>query len=208
MMAYTKQQLITALQGTAARYGIDPGIAYNQINQESGFNPNVRSSTGAQGIAQFMPGTAARYGLSNPYDPMASFEAWGRYMRDLLDIFYDRYDLALAGYNWGEERAKLDKALSEGKDIRNYSIPTQTRNYLNVILGAMGTQPAPTAQPVPTTQAEAATQAPSVDQTVIPTQAPASDQTDSSSTQNNSTVIGLSAAAAIGGLALLFLVMD
>lgn len=50
-----------------------------QLEQESGFNPKAVSPAGAQGIAQFMPGTAAAYGLTDPFDPIASIAAQGRY---------------------------------------------------------------------------------------------------------------------------------
>ena len=51
---------------------------------------------------QFMPATAARYGLQNPYDPQASIGAAARYLRDLSRKFDGRVDLVLAAYNAGE----------------------------------------------------------------------------------------------------------
>jgi soluble lytic murein transglycosylase-like protein len=139
-MPYTRAQLESALNDAAARYGIEPGIAYRQIAQESDFNPNAVSSAGAQGIAQFMPDTAARFGLSNPFDPIASFDAWGRYMRQLLDQFGGRYDLALAGYNSGENRSEYRAAAREGRPINWAVMPpgvqSETRNYVDRILGS------------------------------------------------------------------------
>ena len=63
-------------------------------------------------------------------------------MRDLLNMFGGRYDLALAGYNSGENRAEYKAAAAAGRAI-NWSvmpgnIPTQTRNYVNVIMRAAG----------------------------------------------------------------------
>jgi soluble lytic murein transglycosylase-like protein len=46
-----------------------------QIMAESNFKPNAVSPTGAQGIAQFMPGTAAAYGLDDPFRPRAGDRA-------------------------------------------------------------------------------------------------------------------------------------
>src|SRR5262245_12584733 len=120
-MAYTRSELETALNQYANAYGIDPNIAYAQINQESRFNPNAVSPAGAQGVAQFMPDTARRFGLGNPFDPIASFDAWGRYMRLMLDMLSGRYDLALAGYNSGENRAEYKAAAREGRPI-NWSV--------------------------------------------------------------------------------------
>jgi soluble lytic murein transglycosylase-like protein len=71
-----------------------------QIAQESGFNPNAVSPAGAQGIAQFMPGTAASYGLRNPFDAAQAIDAQAHLMRDLLRQFGSDA-LALAAYNAG-----------------------------------------------------------------------------------------------------------
>ena len=139
-MAYTYDQLVAALNDAAYRYAIDPNIAYRQIDQESRFNPNAVSPAGAQGIAQFMPDTARRFGLANPFDPIASFDAWGRYMRLMLDMFGGRYDLALASYNSGENRAEYRNAAREGRAINWSVLPgrvqSETRNYVVAILGS------------------------------------------------------------------------
>jgi len=140
-MAYTKDQLVSALFAAADRYGIDRDVAYYQINRESGFNPMAQSAV-AKGIAQFTPDTAARFGLKDPFDPMASFEAWGQYMRFLLDMFGNRYDLALAGYNSGEKRAEYANALKEGREINWALLPAgvqnETKPYVETILKQSG----------------------------------------------------------------------
>jgi soluble lytic murein transglycosylase-like protein len=58
------------------------------------------SHAGAQGIAQFMPGTALGMGLANPFDPVAAIDAQAHLMRDLLRQF-GAVPLALAAYNAG-----------------------------------------------------------------------------------------------------------
>jgi soluble lytic murein transglycosylase-like protein len=58
-----------------------------QLYVESHFNPFARSPAGAQGIAQFMPGTAAAYGLTNPFDADRAIDAQAHLMRDLLRVF-------------------------------------------------------------------------------------------------------------------------
>jgi soluble lytic murein transglycosylase-like protein len=165
-MTYSREQLEAALFDAAARYAIDPDIAWRQINQESGFNPNAVSPAGAKGIAQFMPDTAARFGLANPFDPIASFDAWGRYMRLMLDMFGGRYDLALAGYNSGENRNEYKAAAREGRPINWSVLPSrvqsETRNYVISILGSDSpvVESGPTVEPTlnifaPTDQTEA-----------------------------------------------------
>jgi soluble lytic murein transglycosylase-like protein len=71
-----------------------------QIYAESGFNPFAVSPAGAQGIAQFMPGTASGMGLDDPFDPDAAIDAQAHLMRDLLRRF-GAVPLALAAYNAG-----------------------------------------------------------------------------------------------------------
>jgi len=85
---------------SAARWHVPPALMAGQLMAESGFDPDVGSPAGAQGIAQFMPSTAAAYGLTDPYDPVAAIEAEAHLMSDLLRQFGSP-ELALAAYNAG-----------------------------------------------------------------------------------------------------------
>ena len=67
-----------------------------QLYAESGFNPFARSPAGAEGIAQFMPGTADAYGLTNPFDAERAIDAQAHLMSDLLKRFGGKPSLALA----------------------------------------------------------------------------------------------------------------
>jgi soluble lytic murein transglycosylase-like protein len=115
-----KAEIVSLVRDTAKRFGIDESIAVAQIKQESGFNPNARSSAGALGVAQFMPATARRFGLTNPRDPRAAMDAWGKYMTFLLKKFGGDYRLALAGYNAGEGNVMKHKGVPPFKETRNY----------------------------------------------------------------------------------------
>ncbi|HEX6782392.1 MAG TPA: transglycosylase SLT domain-containing protein [Solirubrobacterales bacterium] len=85
---------------SAARWGVPPALMAGQLMAESGFDPTAGSPAGAQGIAQFMPSTAAAYGLTDPYDPIAAIDAEAHLMADLLRQFGSP-ELALAAYNAG-----------------------------------------------------------------------------------------------------------
>jgi len=85
---------------SAARWEVPPALMAGQLMAESGFDPNAGSPAGAQGIAQFMPSTAAAYGLTNPFDPVAAIDAQAHLMSDLLRQFGSP-ELALAAYNAG-----------------------------------------------------------------------------------------------------------
>ena len=100
MTAVPKQY--QAMVNTAARaLGISPAIVAAQINEESGFNPGAVSPTGAQGIAQFEPGTWASYGTGSPFNAANAFAAYATYMGTLLREFRGNVRNALAAYNAG-----------------------------------------------------------------------------------------------------------
>ena len=112
----------------ALRWNVPMNLLAAQLYAESNFNPFARSPAGAQGIAQFMPGTAQSYGLSNPFDADAAIMAQAHLMRDLLDRFKTA-PLALAAYNAG------------GGAVQRYGgIPPypETRAYVAKIMGLLG----------------------------------------------------------------------
>ena len=108
------------------KYGVDPYLIFCTMSQESGFTSGAVSPKGAQGLMQLMPDTAARYGVTNPYDVAQSIMGGTRYLKDLLTMFNGRVDLALAGYNAGE-----GAVMKYGNTIPPYS---ETRNYVKLIL--------------------------------------------------------------------------
>jgi hypothetical protein len=84
----------------AQRWQVSAHLLAAQIYAESNFNPFAQSGVGAQGIAQFMPGTAAAYGVRNPFDAADAIDGQAHLMHDLLARFAS-VPLALAAYNAG-----------------------------------------------------------------------------------------------------------
>ena len=112
----------------AQRWSVSAQLLAAQLYAESGFNPFARSPAGAEGIAQFMPGTAEAMGLLDPFDPGAAISAQAHLMRDLLGRF-GSVPLALAAYNAGP-----------GAVAACGCIPPfpETRAYVTKILGLLG----------------------------------------------------------------------
>jgi len=111
-------------------HGVDPFLVYCLMSQESKFTSGAISPKGAMGLMQLMPGTAARYGVTNPYDIAQNISGGTRYLKDLLKMFNGRVDLALAGYNAGE-----GAVMKYGNTIPPYD---ETRNYVKLIIKRYG----------------------------------------------------------------------
>jgi hypothetical protein len=117
-----------AIARAAQRWNVSAALLAAQIWQESKFNPFARSAAGAQGIAQFMPGTAAAYGLRDPFDAGEAIDAQAHHMRDLLRRFAS-VPLALAAYNAGPAPVARCGCVPP--------IP-ETTSYVTAILGLLG----------------------------------------------------------------------
>ncbi len=95
--------------------------------QESRFDPAVVSTAGAQGIAQFMPETAADENLANPFDPLQAIPASARLLRKLIAQF-GNLGLAAAAYNAGPK--KIQNWLAKKDEL-----PEETQGYVRTITG-------------------------------------------------------------------------
>ena len=112
----------------AMRWNVSAALIAAQILAESNFDRRAVSPAGAQGIAQFMPGTAAAYGLRDPFDADAAINAQAHLMSDLLERFGSPA-LALAAYNAGPG------AVSPCDCVPDYP---ETRAYVARILAMLG----------------------------------------------------------------------
>jgi hypothetical protein len=98
--AFVPARFREPLAHASARWNVSATLLAAQLMAESNFNPYAVSPTGASGIAQFMPATAAAYGLRDPFDASAAIDAQAHLMSDLLRQF-GQVPLALAAYNAG-----------------------------------------------------------------------------------------------------------
>jgi hypothetical protein len=115
------------IETAANAHGLPVGFFTRLIWRESAFRPDVVSYKGAQGIAQFMPGTASERGLADPFDPQHAIPASASYLRDLADQF-GNLGLAAAAYNAGADRVSRWLA---GASV----LPAETEAYVAAVTG-------------------------------------------------------------------------
>jgi len=118
-------EIDSLISAVAGRYGVSEELIAAIIEAESEFNPRAVSRTGARGLMQLMPKTAAILGVGDPFDPRENIEGGVRHLRSLMDRFDGNLPLVLAAYNAG------DRAV-----IRHGGVPPyrETRRYVNRIL--------------------------------------------------------------------------
>lgn len=118
-----------------AKYGLPAGLLRSVATVESGGNPYATSGAGAQGLFQFMPGTAKDLGI-NPLDPAQAANGAARYLRQLLNQTGGNLEDALAAYNWG-----IGNVQKKGRAAS----PLETQMYVPKVLAGLPTGSAATA---------------------------------------------------------------
>jgi len=118
--AERKAALWPHVQAVASACGVDPRLVDLMIRMESGYNPTAVSPKGARGIMQLMPGTAALYGVEDPFDPFENIRGGVRYLRDLLERFGHDLTKALAAYNAGPEAVERYGGVPPFEETRAY----------------------------------------------------------------------------------------
>lgn len=94
------------VESAAKEFDIPPALLYAVIEVESGFNPDVVSPVGAQGLMQLMPVTADHLNVDNPFDPVQNVRAGAKLLRILSDRFEGDLELVMAAYYAGSENVR------------------------------------------------------------------------------------------------------
>jgi hypothetical protein len=124
---HSPKTVCTLIEAAAAANPIPVDLFTRLIWKESTFHPTAVSPKGAEGIAQFMPGTASLRQLSDPFDPQEAIPAAASYLHDLAGRF-GNIGLAAAAYNAGEQRVADWLAGLAG-------LPYETQDYVFSITG-------------------------------------------------------------------------
>lgn len=114
------------IQDAATRTHLEAALIHAVIQAESAYNENAVSPKGAVGLMQLMPGTAARYGVIDSKDATENIDGGTRYLKDLLEMFSDNKELAVAAYNAGE-----NAVIRYGYQIPPYK---ETKNYVKTVM--------------------------------------------------------------------------
>lgn len=122
-----EQALCRLIETSAASYQVPVATFTKLIWRESSFRTHAVSSAGAQGIAQFMPGTARERGLADPFDPEQAIPKAAEFISHLTERF-GNLGLAAAAYNAGPARVSSWLA-GQG------ALPVETRNYVVSVTG-------------------------------------------------------------------------
>jgi len=109
----------------AQKYGVDPKLVSAVAEAESGYRPDAVSSTGAVGVMQLMPDTAAALGVTNSYDPQQNIDGGTKYLKEMLNDFGGDVRKAVAAYNAGPQ------AVKKYNGVPPYA---ETQNYVNKVL--------------------------------------------------------------------------
>jgi hypothetical protein len=126
--AFVPARFRAPLLRAATHWNVSAALLAAQLMAESNFNPYASSAAGAQGIAQFIPSTAASYGLRDPFDPVEAMDAEAHLMSDLINQFGSP-QLALAAYNAGPAPVEACSCVP--------AIP-ETTAYVSRILALLG----------------------------------------------------------------------
>lgn len=134
-MKYAREQLIERIRQAARSIGFPEAVAIAQLARESAnfrndivYGPFVGGS-GERGLAQFIPGTWARFGQGmhqTAYDPDASLAAWAAYTSYLMRLFNGDLTKVLQGYNGGEG------------NVQRNTVSAMARRYASEVLQAAG----------------------------------------------------------------------
>jgi soluble lytic murein transglycosylase-like protein len=122
----SKNTFSDLIKKASEKYGIDADLITSVIQTESNFNSKAVSSTGAQGLMQLMPTTAASLGIKNMFDPAQNIEAGTLYLKKMLNRYGGDVEKALAAYNAGPG------AVDKYDGVPPYH---ETQSYVSKVIG-------------------------------------------------------------------------
>ncbi|MCR5580388.1 MAG: lytic transglycosylase domain-containing protein [Pseudobutyrivibrio sp.] len=102
------------------KFGVSYDLLTAMAQQESGFNPDAVSKSGAMGIMQIMPETATELGLEHPFDAYDNIMAGAKYISQKLEEYSGNVEKALAAYNAGSTVVNQYDGVPPYEETQNY----------------------------------------------------------------------------------------
>jgi soluble lytic murein transglycosylase-like protein len=118
-----------ALREAAQRHGVPVRLVLAVAYVESSLVHTRISGTGAMGLMQLMPRTAAELGVRDPFDVRENADAGARYLKSLLATFRGNTQRAVAAYNAGPTRVSAARTIAQ--------LPSETREYVSRVLSRL-----------------------------------------------------------------------
>ncbi len=119
-------QIGPIIDAAAREHALPASLLQAVIAVESGYNPRAVSKAGAKGLMQLMPDTGSRFGARDLFDASQNVRAGAQYLKWLIGTFEGNLELALAGYNAGE-----NAVIRHGYKIPPYR---ETQEYVPKVL--------------------------------------------------------------------------
>lgn len=101
-------------------FGVDAALIRAVMHAESWFQPDALSHAGAQGLMQLMPGTAQRFGVRNPFDPLENIKGGVAYLAWLINEFEGDLTRVIAAYNAGENAVRRHGGIPPFPETQEY----------------------------------------------------------------------------------------
>lgn len=119
----------SVLREAAQRHGVPARLVLAVAYVESSLVHTRISGTGAMGLMQLMPRTAAELGVRDPFDVRENADAGARYLKSLLATFRGNTQRAVAAYNAGPTRVSAARTIAQ--------LPSETREYVSRVLSRL-----------------------------------------------------------------------
>ncbi|MBU3133641.1 lytic transglycosylase domain-containing protein [Clostridium gasigenes] len=126
-----KSRIYTAVDKYATQYGIDKNLVLGIIKQESNFDANAVSGSGAMGVMQLMDFNCEAYGITDPLNIEQNVEGGVKHIKEYLNMFNGNVEMALMAYNGGQGTMER-RGVKSSNDL--YKMPSETQNYVPKVM--------------------------------------------------------------------------